>query len=312
LLKISASSSSTARLCWKKYYWRYDQNILPIGSSVQQQQGKVIHEAFDMFYKGEAPSKITTFISSTYDDLLNGAELADQESLEVAKFTALGMWLGYPHHTRALYSVIGSEREFLIPLAHGVRLHGIIDRTLQKDGLWWVGELKTSGEQNNQFIRRIERSYQASAYVYALQQLGLKVQGVLYDIIKKPLLRKGSSETCQQFCQRIMIDYKRRPENYYYTYQTYRSPEQLKMFQKDMQGLIGDIRAHKRTGIYYRNPDACFQFNNECEYSKICFCDKPDPLILQLYFRQGGGDRDGRKKEERIAEPTNPFETGAA
>ncbi|KKK47502.1 hypothetical protein LCGC14_3154560, partial [marine sediment metagenome] len=43
-----------------------------------------------------------------------------------------------------------------------------------------------------------------------------------------------------------------------------------------------------QTGKHYRNTDACWHFNTECQYAKICFADTPDPLVLELYFKKRG------------------------
>lgn len=314
MIVISSSSTTTARTCWKKYYWRYEEHLQPVTKPIQLSQGRIIHEAFDKFYKGVPEKEVTQYIIDTYNLELSKAEYVDQEQLETAKYTALGMWLGYPHQKRLQYSVVGSERDFSVPIGHGLRLCGKIDRTLEKQGTLWVGEMKTSGDYEANFTRRAENSYQATAYVYAMRKLGYNVQGVIYDVIKKPSLRKGRSETASQFCRRIAYDYKQRPDYYYFNYSTYRSPDQLRWFEGDIRNLIKELKRHKKYRDWYRNPDACYAYNHQCEYHKICFSDKPDPLLLQLYFTRGKDDKDlsGMQKDSKSNKisPKQPYTKG--
>lgn len=296
-MHISVSSTAMARTCWKKYYFRHELHLRPIATSSNLEQGRIVHEAFDMYYKGRPQDEITKYIIDTYNFSLSKAEYVDQEAIEISKYTALGMWLGYPHATRTDYSVVGSEREFEVPLCRGVILRGKIDRTLQKQNCIWVGETKLTGESEPAFRQRIENSYQATAYVYAMQKEGYSASGVIYDCIKKPQLRKGRTETCSQFCRRIAYDYKQRPEHYYYTYPTYRSPDQVRWFLEDMKSLSRDIALKKKSGLWYRNPDACYSYGTECEYKNICYADVPDPLIVGLYYKKGGEDGKGSGQE---------------
>ena len=128
-------------------------------------------------------------------------------------------------------------------------------------------------------------SDQVTAYVYAWRRLGYPVEGVLFDVIKKPLLRKGSTENCGDFCARIWLDYKTNAKKYYTRHYEYRSDEDIKRWLKDIGKVISEIKAIWK-GKYYRNPDSCWNYNAECPYKKICFADTPDPLTVDLYYEK--------------------------
>jgi len=45
----------------------------------------------------------------------------------------------------------------------------------------------------------------------------------------------------------------------------------MECFKSDMVALSKEIRRRRRNGEFYRNPDACWLFNRECDYSSVCW-----------------------------------------
>jgi hypothetical protein len=176
-----------------------------------------------------------------------------------------------------------------------------MDGLVKKDGRWWVRELKTTSLNRRQFSERMQVSEQASLYVWAAKELGFDVQGVVYDGIHKPLLRKGVNESAQEFGERIMKDYHERPDVYFQREYVYRKPVDIKHFIQDMTSFQRDLVMKKEHGGFYRNHANCIAFNAECAYKKICFEEKPDILTLQLFYKQREDQRkevqDGNRQE---------------
>lgn len=297
MLEISHHSSSIARGCWKKYYWHYLEGLKPIQKTHALILGKIIHKAFELYYTGGTDAECIQYIKEAYEEELTKTELVDQEDLIVSKYIALGMWSFYPYKDLSEFTDCVSEKEFKVVLARkrGVRFVGRIDGLIKKDGLWWVREFKTTGLTPRQFRGRCNTSSQATGYVYACRKLGFDVQGILYDCIKKPLLRKRVGETAQNFGQRIMVDYledakkKEEDRKAYTRHYEYRSNTQMNHWIKDMGDLADDIRTREKTNKWYRNLDNCWKYNRLCSYAKVCFMEHPDSLTLQLYYEQTGG-----------------------
>jgi len=284
-LEISHSSCSMARQCPMKYYWKYIMGYKPILKPISMALGSIVHEAFDMYYKGFTSMETDKFIRDTMAQQIAEVSLPDQEDLQIVKYTALGMWNYYPNKNLSAYDEIKSEKEFKVKIdgMRNVLFVGKTDRLIKFNGKWWIGELKTTGLPFSVFKNRMNVTDQVTAYTYAWRKLGYPVQGCLFDYIKKPLLRKGVNETCQDFSHRIFMDYKSRPKEYFNRHFEYRSDDDIKRWLKDTKTLIKTIR-NIRKGIVYRNPDSCWNYNAECPYKKICFTDKPDQLTLNLYF----------------------------
>jgi hypothetical protein len=286
-LEVSHSSCSLARSCPKKYHWKYIEGLTPIRKSTALALGTVVHDAWDMFYQGRSEYDVTTHIITTMDEQILNSSLTEQEDLEIIKWTALGMWASFPHKNLLVYQDIRSEKEFKVRLGNmrNVLLVGRSDRLKKREGKWWVGELKTTGLPLQQFKNKMGVSDQVTDYVYAWQQKGYPVHGVEFDIVKKPLLRKGVNETCDGFCQRIYTDYLSNPQKYHLKHFEYRSAEDIARWIVDACATVRTIRRIWR-GHVYRNPDACWNYNAECPYKKICFTDKPDQLTVDLYFEK--------------------------
>jgi len=292
ILKISHNSASTYRGCPKKYYWSYIQGLKPKKKAISLTVGGIVHEGFDKFYHGTSDNDVLLHIQKRFDDDIAKATVDEQEDLRVGKYIAEGMWMYYPWKNVKEWDQHFPEKEFDIPFPglRGVRLVGRVDGLVKKNGNWWVREFKTTGLTPRQFEGRCKTSAQVTGYVYAMRELGYAVQGVLFDAIKKPLLRKRKTDTVDDYGKRIIEDYKadaslpEKDRKCYSRPTSYRKDSDLRLFHDDMAEMVRDIRRRRRSNVWWRNQDYCWSFNSECPYEKICFMDSPDPLTMQVYF----------------------------
>ncbi len=295
-MEISNNSSSVARSCWKKFYWRYNQKLTPIRQSAALNLGRSIHEAFDLFYKGSSIQDILIHIKKEFDDEIAQALPEDLEGLVIQKFTALGMFANFPYFSTK-FDKIESEMEFRVKLMRGVWFNGRVDGLVKKDGLWWLRELKTTGQTQRQFNQRISTASQGTAYVWAMKRMGYDVKGIMYDYIKKPLLRKRVSEDQYDFGSRVLADYRKKQDFYYGQIYSYRTQQDIDLWEQDSISLAREMVGKRRSQRYYRDTQACYNYNSECPYKKICFEKTPDKLTLQLYFRRNGKAIGGEEDE---------------
>ena len=204
-MEISNNSSSIARTCWKQFDWRYNQKLTPIKQSPALSLGRSVHEAFDLHYKGKQKVDILTHIKKSFDEEIATLSPEDSEGLTIQKFTSLGMFSHFPYFS-IQFDEIKSEMEFRIKLMRGVWFNGRVDGVVKKDGMWWLRELKTTGQTIRQFNQRVSTASQGTAYVWAMRKMGYDVKGIMYDYIKKPLLRKRVNENQFDFGSRILED----------------------------------------------------------------------------------------------------------
>jgi len=244
-----------------------------------------------MYYNGFSENEVTGYITNTADEEIAKAPPDMAEDLLIMKYTALGMWLYYPKDL-SLFSKIIPELALKIKFDRGVDLVLRLDGLVMVDGKMWVRELKTTGMSFSQFEKRCETSPQCSTYTYAARKFGHPVEGVIFDFVKKPMLRRHVRESKEQFGKRILADYKDRPIFYYKRHYSYRSKETLDLFEEDLRTTVKDLKRKCRTrkGVpveeWSRNPDNCWNFNSACPYMPICFYKEPDPLTIELFFKQ--------------------------
>lgn len=288
-----------------KYKFRYIDKLEPIQFQPRMTIGRVVHEAFDMHYKGGANADIIEYISDEFGEALSNAELVDQEALIVAKFTALGMFIHNPWKNLSEYTAIESELPFRVRVGNtrSVRFIGKIDRMLEYDGRWWVNELKTTGLSQRQFESRCQTSVQGTAYTYAARKNKYKPVGIIFHCIKRPLLRKLKHENADDFGRRIFKDYgdHKKKDHYFQRTLSYRNDIELSLFEKDFERTVQELRWRTKGNRWYRNTDECWNFNVECPYKKICFTDKPDDLTIELFYKRRGdaNKENGSSKEQR-------------
>jgi RNase H-fold protein (predicted Holliday junction resolvase) len=235
---------------------------------------------------------------STYNSKINDCPIDDQEDLLIDKYICLGMWMFYPYK-KYLFEKMTAEQRFKIRFEnlHSVVFTGRVDAVVLDKGKYWIREIKTSGLSPRQFEGRMNASSQVTAYVYAMRKQNIPVQGVIFDVLRKPYIRKRVSETADSFAERNFDCYTQdaklpeRERKLYSRHYIYRSDKELEQFVEDMKMHIKQIRWHWNNNCWDRNQDQCWNFNTLCPYHRICFMDPIDKFTLQFYYKQKGGDQ---------------------
>jgi len=145
---------------------------------------------------------------------------------------------------------------------------------------------------------------QISGYLLASWHLGRKLNGVLYDVIRKPEIRpkrlglketsqvQASStycnvrlspeayqqfslsedfrETPEMFEARLIQDTLDRPDWYFGRQVVTRLDMELLTYAEELWRTAKDIRQAESSGDHRRNDKACFAFNRPCEYLGLC------------------------------------------
>lgn len=303
MLEISNNSSSIMRSCQMKYKWYYIDGLKPVKKSHSLSLGSLLHQSFEMFYNGFTIIDVVKYIGDTMDEEISKASPTEIEDLTIIKYTAVGMWLHCPLKLDG-FTKIEPEKEFrvTVPGMRGAVYVGKIDGLVTDlKGKLWIRELKSTSLPFQMFEAKTRQAAQTTGYVWAMRKMGIPVVGIIYDYIKKPLLRKGVKEDMHQFGKRIMEDYRTRPDIYYKRHPSYRTNEDLIIFENDLRNVAHDIRKRSKDNRWHHNTDQCWNYNSQCQYYPICFQQKPDSLTLQLLYEQKdttnkGGSNGGREE----------------
>lgn len=308
MIELSHTRAAVATGCWQKYKWRYVDGLEPIRQSSALTLGRIMHDAFYGYYTGKTDMETFMFIKDSFDKEIAEIPLPDQDDLAIAKFTALAMWKNYPHKDLSEFQENYPEESFTVPLARGIHYTGRVDGRIKVKDTYWVREMKVTGLSQRQFEGRARTSSQATGYVYAMRKKGYDVKGIMFEVLKRPMLRKRVDETVNDFGRRIYEDMANPTKRklYYGRYYFYRNETEVEQFKQTMIEVGKEIRRRDKDCSYYRNTAQCWNFNAECPYLKICFQEKPDDLTLQLYFstretrrKKDGGEEKGRETSSR-------------
>ena len=270
--------------------------LKPLRKASSLTLGKAVHTAFDMYYKGKDIQDIVNYVDKLYKDEMSKVPLEDQESVYLDGKAVLGMFLNYPYK-QLKFDDIESEVEFKIKLARGIRYVGRVDGRVLHLNKRWVREVKTTGEDKIQFEKKMHTSAQNTGYVFGVREAtGEKIHGVICDYLRKPRLIKRQSENMQEFGQRIFQDYadKKKQSMYFHRAFTYRTPGDIARWKADVLNTCAHLRKCMKDKAYSRNTTACWMYRTECPYYRICFSDKVDPMMIDLFYEKKGGIDEGK------------------
>lgn len=168
-------------------------------------------------------------------------------------------------------------------------------------------EHKTTGDDvadpNSTYWRRLAIDSQVSKYLLQAWQAGTKLDGALYDVIRKPAIRpkrlskadlaeisaKGTycgfevehaeyeavlrgqgDETSHLYALRVAREAMTEPERYFQRRIIPRLDADVAEYATELWAIADEIRLARLTGRHFRNSAACLEWGRACEYLPIC------------------------------------------
>lgn len=243
-----------------------------------------------------------------------GREATWQEQLGAAKCSAL--MVGYHHKYKdAGWRSVSVEEEFELPIinpetskpSRTYTQAGKTDGIVARDGKLYLRENKTCAEDitdpNSTYWRRMAIDSQVSSYMLANWQNERKLDGTLYDVVRKPSIRpkqipnneRAKIAAFGEYCGRSVPDYEKqaiidgskeeslllyrlrleqdvtaRPDFYYARRMVPRLDGELLEWAGELWDAAKDISIAKQLNRHYRNSDACMQFGSPCIFLGLC------------------------------------------
>jgi len=141
---------------------------------------------------------------------------------------------------------VSKEHTFTVLSPVGnIRMRGKIDGVFNLGDSLWLFETKTKGAFNGLDIQtQLYRDSQTLFYSYAAERIYERpVQGILYNVIRRSLLKQGKTETGRKFLERITTDINKRPSHYFHRYRVKLNKEDLKRFrEQQLYNIIKKIQ----------------------------------------------------------------------
>jgi hypothetical protein len=315
----------TFRACERRYKFRYEMGLELDRDSRSLRFGKRFHQGLDLIFTGGDLDFALREIAQSYCDV---PEWANAEEWAVERETCIALLAGwfYRWHSDpdARLGCVASELSFELPVinpgtgrkSRGWRRAGKIDRIVSenRDGVPWsfVMEHKTTSESleaGSDYLLRLRIDPQISLYFLAARELGYFVDGILYDIIRKPSIRPKAPtkadlarlysdgtyfgveltkeemekvsverETPAMYGARLVADIVSRSDFYFSRLPVARLDADLRSAEADVWLTQQRITQDRRVGAWLSNPSACL-LPYRCAFADLCFAGvRPETL----------------------------------
>jgi len=305
------------RNCPRACAWRYVEELAPIERSLSLRFGTMIHQCLECWH-------LRRDLGETLE-LIERACLIHQQSPEVraAQHLATAMMLGYAmRYPEESFRVVALEKTFAGPLynpetgkpSRTFVLAGKVDGIVQIEGELFLLEHKTAATLDSEYLEKLWMDFQILLYAYALERYwGLRIAGVIYNILVKAKLRQGQGETEAEFRQRVVdlsarnksgkstaqrkypetdADYQGRlrakytDASMFHREMIYFSREQLAEVEAELWLLSQQFLQARRHGWFFRNTGYCFHYGSPCAYYPLCRANGAAHIIANLYERR--------------------------
>lgn len=181
ILKISNSKINTWRKCHMAYHYKYYEHLRPKKKGIALRRGSIIHECIEAYDSGRSWRKpYRDFAKQFYDETFK------EEIVEIGDIPRMVEEL--MENYQELYendglTYLGSEVHFELPLMPGVVIEGYLDALVEDEqGAIWPKETKTY--KRNPDYDFLLLNTQSALYTWAVQEMGYKPKGTLWDIIR--------------------------------------------------------------------------------------------------------------------------------
>jgi len=207
----SASSYSCWHECPEKWRLRYKEKLKPLDMPLAFQFGQWAHTVLETYYRGGDPLEVVDLYERT-----KAKELLSERDVQKYNQTRAmleGIARTYPDWAQKLdakYEILeiegappGQTLDDLAEHDEELDLWLRLDLLIRVDGKTFVMDHKTvsKGKENN-LLETVGHNFQSLAYVAAK-----KADGIIHNLITKPMIRRRQLESLEQFCERMVEQY---------------------------------------------------------------------------------------------------------
>lgn len=185
----------------------------------------------------------------------------------------------------------GIEEEFKVNI-HKIPVKGKRDGVMDVDdavnkrlGLFLMEHKTKSRFDTDALQKTLPSMYQVLVYVltYYLEHEKI-IDGVCYNVIRKPALRKKVSETTDQFIARCMVDIDKRPQYYFVRFWHEFDMTDLAIFSETFSNQILKFKQWQaqNENLDVRNTSKCQAMYGTCQYIDYCTSGETDIAGLEI------------------------------
>jgi hypothetical protein len=296
---------SLFRNCRKACEWRYIHELVPLEQDHNLAFGTVIHQCLEVWHGTGNLEAVLDRIDRTYPN-------RNQDDAQKRDWhLAVAMMKGYAScYATEEFDVVSLERTFdgkIINPATGASsrsfvLAGRVDGIVRTGDEHYLLEHKTASQVDADYLERLWTDFQIVLYSrYVEQALGIRIAGVLYNILVKARLQQGRGETEAEYqARRAALIAKSKtgktsakrklPESddafqerlaakyaepgMFHREMLYISRDRFETLQAELWELTQAFLDARRRGVFYQRP---------CAYFPLCRSDGSPNVIDNLY-----------------------------
>lgn len=147
-----------------------------------------------------------------------------------------------------------------------VPVRGRMDGAFRRAGLWLFETKFKSMINEADIIDTLSLDLQVHLYLWALQNLHkLNPSGTLYNVVRRPGLILGKTESLPQYAKRIEKDIAKRPDWYFYRYEVIADKAEMDKWYKKFVGMVEEfLDWWEGKAAHYDNPGSCITKYGRC------------------------------------------------
>ncbi len=300
--------------CRKACEWRYLHELVPLERDRNLALGTVIHQSLEVWHS-------TRYLDAVLDAVDRAYPNRDQEANQKRDWhLATAMMKGYAaRYADEEFDVVVLEKTFegkIVNPATGASsrsftLAGKVDGVVRIGDEYYLLEHKTASQLDGDYLERLWTDFQIVLYSrYVEQTLGIRLAGVLYNVLVKARFTQSRSETeaeyearraaliaksktgktsakrklpesDEAFQERLAIKYAE-PEMFHRE-RLYISRDRFEELQAQLWELTQAFLDARRRGVFYQNTAFCFHYRRPCAYLPLCRSGGSPNVIENFY-----------------------------
>lgn len=292
---------SLFRNCRKAAHWRYVLELVPLEKDRNLSFGSLIHTCLETWH---GTRDLGAALEHVDKACVNRAQ--DEEQRRVWHL-ATALMKGYAaRYATEEFEVVALEKAFegeiinpeTSAASRSFTLAGKVDGIVRVGEEHFLLEHKTAATVDASYLERLWTDFQVTLYAHYVEQaLGIRISGVLYNLLVKARLQQSAGETEVEFeARRAELIAKsktgrssakrRLPETdeefqarladkyaelgMFHREMLYISREQFTTLRAELWELTQAFLDARRRDVWYQNTSFCFQYGRPCPYFALC------------------------------------------